>query len=195
MRDTAKLCLALLLIPFLAAATPPKPKIQVAKDGFPTGQTTPEGAATDLARSFMTHNATLFRTVCIPPFGSRQSSAGYAAYLDGVAAHFGQVKALSTASPDDPRKILKVFAARHLGKEGPASYGYATYDFRDVMFVDLEVLLHSGRKLLRRTMVIQNSDGKWYTLPVPDTAPLLSYGIYEESASVRSFSDVYDVEK
>ena len=97
--------------------------------------------------------------------------------------------------PDDPRKITKVFAARHLTKNGPASYGYAAFDFQEVMFVDVEVLLRNGSKLLRRTMVIKDRDGKWYTHPVPDVSPLLSYGLYDESASVHLFSDVYDVER
>jgi len=63
------------------------------------------------------------------------------------------------------------------------------------MFVDVEVLLRNGNKLLRRTIVIKDRDGKWYTLPVPDVSPLLSAGVYEESASVRLFSDVYEVKE
>ncbi len=33
--------------------------------------------------------------------------------------------------------------------------GYAVFDFQEVMFVDVEVLLRNGSKLLRRTMVIK----------------------------------------
>lgn len=88
---------------------------------------------------------------------------------------------------------MKVFAARYLSKNGPASYGYAVLDFQDVMFVDVEVVLHSGNRHIRRTMVIKDRDGKWYAHPVPDLSPLLSYGLYDESASVLLFTDVYGV--
>jgi hypothetical protein len=168
-----------------------KPKLKVANDGFPTGQDTPEGAASDLARAFMARDAARFRSICIRPYGAGQSRADYMGYLDGVTAHFRQKD--RTPSPDDPKKILTVFAARHLSKNGPASYGYAVLDFQDVLFVDVEVLLHGGNRQIRRTMVIKDRDGKWYTHPVPDVSPLLSYGLYDESGSVLSFTDVYDV--
>ena len=86
-------------------------------------------------------------------------------------------------------------AARHLSKNGPVSYGYASFAFDDVMFVDVEVLLGNGKQLLRRTMAIKDRDGKWYVHPVPDVSPLLSSGLYDETASVQLFSDVYSNEK
>jgi len=167
-----------------------KPKLRVGGDGFPIGQDTPEGAATELARTFIDSNALEFRYVCIRPYGDGPSRADYTNYLDDVSRH---MKPGSTALPDNPKKIKKVFAARHLSKNGPASYGYATFDFQDIMFVDVEVVLHNGTTLLRRTMVIKDRDGKWYTHPVPDISPLLSDGIYDESASVHLFADVYEV--
>ena len=186
---------ALLLVSILVGTSAAKPKLKVADDGFPTGQSTPEGAASDLTRAFMRQDITLFRSVCIRPFGGGQLLSEYTGYLNGIAVHFKQGKALATTLPDNPKRITKVFAARHLSKNGPASYGYAAFDFQDVMFVDVEVILNNGSKLMRRTLVIKDRDGKWYTLPVFDVSPLLSDGIDEESASVRSFSDVYDVEK
>ena len=174
----------------LMASSVAKPRLKVAADGFPAGQTTPEGAASDLARAFMMRDAARFRSVCIRPYGAGRARTDYSAYLDGVTGHL-QEKA--QPSPDDPQKIVKVFAARHLGKNGPASWGYAAFDFQDVMFVDVEVMLNNGSKHLRRTMVIQDRDRKWYVHPVPDVDPLLSYGLYDESTSVRLFTDVYDV--
>lgn len=88
---------------------------------------------------------------------------------------------------------MKVFGARHLSKNGPASYGYAGFDFQ-VVFVDVEVVLNSGSSHLRRTMVILDHDGKWYVQPVPDVDPLLSWGIYDEKPSVQVFSEVYELE-
>lgn len=183
--------LVTLLVSCLISSSAAKPKVRVASDGFPTGQDTPEGAASDLARAFASRDAAQFRRICIRPYGAGQSRADYVEYLAGVADHLKSEQ--GTPSPDDPKKIEKVFAARRLSKSGPASYGYAAFDFQDVMFVDVEVVLHSGNRHVRRTMVIKDHDGKWYAHPVPDVSPLLSYGVYDESASVLLFTDVYDV--
>ena len=191
-RRKIALTMLMLLAFSLSTSSAAKPRLKVARDGFPTGQATPEGAAGDLARAFMTRDATLFRNTCIRPYGSGQARVDYVAYLDGVADHLKQAK--GNSSPDDPTKIARVFAARHLSKDGPASYGYASFDFQDVMFVDIEVILQSGNKYLRRTLVIQDKDRKWYTHPVPNVSPLLSYGLSDESPSVQMFTDVYDVE-
>jgi hypothetical protein len=181
------------LILVLVGTSSAKTKLKVAADGFPAGQATPEGAASNLARAFITRDAVAFRKVCIRPYVGAQGRSEYTDYLDGVSAHLRQ--ATGNPSPDDPKKIVTVFAARHLSKNGPASYGYASFDFQDVMFVDVEVMLQNGNKHLRRTMVIKDRDGKWYVHPVPDVSPLLSDGLYEESASVQLFTDAYDIER
>jgi hypothetical protein len=185
--------IALALIATAGAAA--KPRITVASDGFPTGQDTPEGAASDLARAFIRQDEALFKGVCIRSYGAGQSRAEYIKYMAGVIADFKQKKGKGVSSPDTTTKIARVFAARHLSKNGPASYGYASFDFDDVMFVDVEVLLGNGKQLLRRTMAIKDRDGKWYVHPVPDVSPLLSSGLNDETASVQLFSDVYSNEK
>jgi len=141
----------------------------------------------------MMQDAAWFRIICIRPYGGGQARSEYIKYLDGVSGHFKLEK--GNPSPDNPRAIAKVFAARHLSKNGPASYGYASFDFQEVLFVDVEVVLRSGKKHPRRTMVIKDRDGKWYAHPAPDVSPLLSYDLYEESASVQLFTDVYEVER
>ena len=57
------------------------------------------------------------------------------------------------------------------------------------MFVDVEVQLRNGRTLVRRTLVINDRDGKWYAHPVPDVDPLLFYGLWDEPASTKLFRD------
>jgi hypothetical protein len=168
-----------------------KPKLRVASDGFPTGQETPEGVAGDLARAFVMRDADWFRRVACSTYGAGKSLSEYAQHLEGVSENL-KLRKGSTA-PDDPHKILKVFAARHLSKKGPASYGYAGFVFQDVLFVDVEVLFRNGSNHLRRTMVIQDRDGKWYVHPAPDVSPLLCDGLYDESASVQLFTNVNDV--
>ena len=188
---SGKLTLIALLLPCLFATAAAKPKVKVASDGFPTGQSTPEGAASDLARAFIARDAGRFRSVCVRPWAAGRARNDYSAYLDGVVKH---LRAKDAPPSDDPVRIVKVFAARHLSRNGPASWGYAVSDFQDVMFVDVGVVLNSGSGLVRRTMVILDHDGKWYTQPVPDVDPLLSYGIYDEKPSVQLFSDVYEIE-
>jgi hypothetical protein len=192
MHSGNKAILIFLFLFFLGSITEAKPRLKTAADGFPAGQDTPEGAASDLARAFIKQDALGFRRICIRPYGAGQARAEYVEYLQGVST---RLKPESVVSPDNPIRIAKVFAARHLSKSGPASYGYATFSFQDIMFVDVEVVLQSGRKHLRRTMVIKDKDGKWYTHPVPDVSPLLSDGLYDESASVQLFTEVYDIER
>ena len=119
----------LFLLAFVGAATA-KPRITVANDGFPTGQDTPEGAAVDLARAFIRQDAAQFRQTCTRPYGAGSVRADYVEYLDGVAAHFR--KDPRDQSSENPRRILRVFAARHLSADGPASYGYAIFNFQEV---------------------------------------------------------------
>jgi hypothetical protein len=184
--------LIVLLVSSLVGSSAAKPRLRVAADGFPTGQATPEGAASDLARAFMARDAIGFRNISSRPYGGGQARAEYTQYLNGVSDHFKQK---GNPSPDDPKKIATVFAARHLSRNGPSSYGYTNFEFPDVMFVDVEVVLQSGNRHLRRTMVIKDRDGKWYAQPVPDVSPLLSDGLYDENASVQQFTDAYDVER
>src|SRR5882757_3639360 len=103
-----RILLVVLLSSVFVGASPAKPKVAIAGDGFPTGQSTPEGAASDLARAFIRRDVTLFRGVCIRPFGT---GSDYTEYLVEVAAQFKEESALGTSTPDDPMKITKVFAA------------------------------------------------------------------------------------
>lgn len=182
----------LLLVAFAVTTSFAKPKLKVASDGFPAGRSTPEGAASDLARAFIERDGVSFRSVCIRPYGRGHARAAYVEYLIGVSDHF---KRQNGTASDEPTKILRVFAARHLSRRGPASYGYAAFNFQDVMFVDVEVMLRTGNTHLRRTMVIKDGDGKWFAHPVPDVSPLLSAGLYQESASTLDFTDAYEIER
>jgi hypothetical protein len=94
--------LIVLLILSLVGISAAKPRLRVAADGFPTGQATPEGAASDLARAFMARDAVEFRQICIRPYGGGQPRTEYTQYLNGVADHLKQEE--GNPSPDDPFK-------------------------------------------------------------------------------------------
>jgi len=172
-----------------------KPKLKVASDGFPIGHDTPEGAACDLARAFIKHDVGLFVSRCIQPSGVGKSRDDYAAFLKSTAESIKQEAAKAEPSPGGPKAIGKVFAARHLTMDGPASMGYAVFGYLDVMFVDVGVFLQNGDHALNRTLVIKGSDGKWYADPNPAADPLLSMGLNKESPSQQDFSEAYDIQK
>jgi hypothetical protein len=174
------------------AAEDAKPKIKVAADGFPSGHDTPEGVACDLARAFIKRDRTLFTNTCIRLYGP----AEYAKFLTNTVAGMKAEAAKKEPSPGGPKSIGKVFAARRLSKSGPASYGYASFDFQDIMFVDIGVLLHDGNRSLNRTLVIKDRDGKWYAHPLPTAGSgLLGAGLNDESASEKDVSEAYEVQK
>lgn len=171
-----------------------KPILRVGKDGLPSGHATPEGAACDLARAFIQHNPTLFKSACIKPFGGAQTQKEYRDFLQKTAQSIAADAKQAAPSPNGPKAIGIVFASRHLSKSGPASYGYATFDFKDVQFVDVGVFLQSGQRAMNRTMVIQASDGKWYVYPTPTAMPLLSAGLSQEANSTKELKDVYTLQ-
>jgi len=174
------------------AADDAKPKIKVAADGFPSGHDTPEGIACDLARAFIKRDTTLLTNTCIRLYGP----ADYTAFLTNAVAGMKTEAARKEPSPGGPKSMAKVFAARHLSKNGPASYGYASFDFQDIMFVDVGVLLYDGNHSLNRTLVIKDRDGKWYAHPLPTAGSgLLGTGLNDESASEKDFLAAYEVQK
>jgi hypothetical protein len=178
-----------------AADSLEKPKLKVRADGLPYGHETPEGVACDLARAFIQRDATLFTNTCIRLYGGGKGPAAYAEFLKSTTEGILAEAARTNAPPRGPKEIAKLFAARHLSRSGPTSYGYAGFGFQDIMFVDVEVILHGGKRALHRTLVIKDKDGKWYVHPAPDVSPLLSAGLNDESASEKGFAETYDVQK
>jgi len=179
----------------VAADSIAKARIKVAADGLPSGHETPEGAACDLARAFIKRDTALFTTTCLRPYGGGKAPDEYAAYLKSTVESMKEEAAKKEPSPGGPKSIGKAYAARHLSKNGPASFGYAAFGFKDVMFVDVGVYLHNGERALNRTMVIKDKDGKWYVHPMPAVSPLLSTGLNEEAPSTQDVLEVYDVQK
>jgi len=186
----------LLALPCQAAdpTPPPKPTLKLAADGFPTGHATPEGAACDLARAFITTDAALFTTTCLPAYGDQPLQNSYKEFLHGVVESFLKLKALKLdPAPDNPKSITKVFAARHLSREGLVDRAREAFGFQDVAFVDVDAVLNNGEHAINRTLVIKNKDGQWYAHPTPELSPQLSDGLDDESPSTQTFAEVYDL--
>ena len=172
-----------------------KPKLRVAADGLPSGHGTPEGAACDVARSLINRDEKLFSSTCVRLYAGGNGPTAYAQFLRDTVQNIRQEAAKKEPSPGGPKSIGKVFAARHLSKNGPASYGYSAFSFQDIMFVDVGGFLYNGERSLMRTLVIKDRDGKWYVHPDPSASPLLSDGLNEEKASVLDFTDAYELER
>ena len=170
-----------------------KPDLLVAKDGFPAGNTTPEGVTCDLVRSFISADFELFKKTCISPFGGGENKKAYQEFIEDIRANMKAESKKESPSPGGPKRIAKLYAARHLSLNGPASMGYAVFDFHDIMFVDVLVELVSGEQHLNRTMVIKKKDGSWHVHPAPHTASLLSKGLNDEKASTIDFTEVYSI--
>lgn len=188
-RVIASITLLLAIALPLALAAAPSSKIEVATDGFPVGQDTPEGAAAGLARAFIDKDPDAFKHVAIRIYSQGNSGTEYGEFLSGTVAHMAAEKSRPTPSPSGPKAIEKVFMARQLRSRGPASYGHASFGFQDVVFVDVVVLLHNGQRALNRTLVIKDGDGRWYAHPAPHVSPLLSQGLTAESQSKVDFAE------
>ena len=172
---------------------PEKPPLMVAKDGFPSGTDTPEGAACDFARAFIRDDATLLLSTCIEPFGDPETRLAAHKFLERLVVQMSDTAHAAAPPPDSPRSIAKCFAARHLGKSAAALSGYAASGFQDVVFVDVVSEVHSGETQVCRTLVIKTKQGKWAVEPEPELAPSLSDGLDDEPPSTRDFSEVYSI--
>jgi hypothetical protein len=182
------------------AADPPKdpaekPTIKVLADGFPAGHDSPEGVAADLARAFIKRDFALFESSAIKPFGGGDSRKNYEKFIASVKDGMKAEAERKEPSPGGPKSIAKIYAARHLSLNGPASAGYAMFDFHDIMFVDVVASLHNGKETLIRTMVVKTAKGQWFAHPAPHTSELLSVGLNDEKPSEKLFGDTYKVEK
>jgi len=170
--------------------TPPAvdaPTIALASDGFPTGRTTPEGAACDFARTFINVDADALLALAVPPLGNGESTAEYRAFLDEIAAQTREQQARDPADRNAPKRITECFAARPLSRSGPASVAYAVFDFYDLLFVDVVIEECSGHLFTCRTLTLMNKDDVWSVLPAPEYYPMLAMGLNEEPDSVIRF--------
>jgi len=159
------------------------PLASLAGDGYPTDTTTPEGAACDFARAFIHRDVALFEQVILPPFGGGESRTQYEGFLAETKSAISEES--KRPAERGPREISKVFVARSLSKSGPASYAYAVFNFADVKFVDVYVVLYGGGMAANRTLVIMDNAGRWRVHPAPNIHPLLSYGLNQESPSTE----------
>jgi hypothetical protein len=180
------LYLVLLAVGFLFTAQALPVPEAAATDRFPSGAETPEGAGCDLVRAFRRSDVDLLKTTCIKRYPPAQEK--FDQFLAMIIRGTEDDKKRSVPHPKNPAKIVKVFAARHLSKNGPASYGYSVLSLQDVMFVDVLARLQDGSSFVNRTLVVKTQKGLWRVHPCPTVDSLLSAGLNDEPASTVEFT-------
>ncbi len=150
---------------------------------LPSGPSSPEGVACDLALAFIKNDYALFKSTCIKPLGKGSGATQYREFLDHMHQQFAHVATLESIPQQAPAKINKVFKARLLSLSGPSSYAYSFFNFHALRFVDVLTENGLGEQFNCRTLVLMDSSNNWHVLPYPPAYPLLSDGLNEESAS------------
>ena len=153
---------------------------------LPSGQTSPEGVACDMARAFVNADKELWLRINNPTLTRPNTEAND--FVENISKQMEEMATIDTKDRLGPKGILRVYKARHLSMNGPASYGYAVYNFEDVMFVDVVALNFDGSEFLNRTLVVKDKS-KWYVAPRPDLFDLLSVGLNSESKSIDLFEN------
>ncbi len=171
--------LAVTLLMLVCAGTQVRAEEQVAEDGFPTGQGTPEGVACDAVRAFIKSDHRLWLSVLVRPIYGKLNPE-----YEKFKTQMVEQKKKNAKNPDFPKiKIVKVYRARNFSKNGPGSAAYAIHGFTGNKFVDVVVDMGGQKEQRARYQVMLDKDKKWYFNPRPDLSPLFSMGLNEESDS------------
>jgi len=157
-------------------------------DGYPTGQSTPEGAACDLARAFITADGELFKSVCYSWSGG-EAGEEYTEFINEMVENMNSMQGKSLEQFGGPKEITAAYKARHLTNNGPGSYGFAVMNLHDVMFVDVIANTWEDSTFMSRTLVVLKNNQKWYVVPRTDLFPLLSAGLNSEADSTVAWDD------
>ena len=127
-----------------APAAPAAPTSSGEVDHFPSGQTTPEGVACDLVRSYITSKSDFFKACCfvITP-GSPERDA-YNNFLDETATKRDVGKSSPKSEGGWPVSIAAVYKARPLSSASAGAYGAENFRLISVMFVDIQTPIRHG---------------------------------------------------
>jgi hypothetical protein len=150
---------------------------------LPQTQDSAAGAAVLMARAFIEADSALWRSIQNPKLAEKRELQSFIA---DIGSQMDQARELDDANRrGGPREITKVFAMGSLSANGPNSYAYATFDFKEIGFVDIVIRDNTGRESTNRTFVCLDQDSRWYVLPRPDLFPLLTMGLNQEPAVAK----------
>ncbi len=144
---------------------------------LPTGSTSPEGVACDMATAFINADSGLWKKVVL-----KLKKPEYEQFIEDVSQQMDWQATLPAKERIGPKIVGIVFAMSPLSKNGPNSYAYAAMNLEEIGYVDVVVQNHDGSKEMNRTFVARKDD-VWYALPRPDLFPLLTAGLNQEPVS------------
>jgi len=162
-----------------ASADDPTPLAKKHKDGFPTGNATSEGAATDLVRAYIGRDFLLFNKVryvrmCETP---NDHANKYVRFLRYTAFSNNSKTYKLDSLPSELTRISKVFTARSLAPQNEEEKAewelrLLLHHLQDQMFVDVIAEGSDGREYLQRAVVDQHIGGGWTAqLPIHHAYP------------------------
>lgn len=159
-----------------------------AKEEFPSGGSTPEGIACDLARAvYIKPNREALVAASIGHYGGPDINYKYDAAMVGLFEYIRLNQSAENSEGKSSGELEKLYRSRSLNKKGSASYGYAVYNFHDIKFVDVQIKLPNKGSIIYRVLVVKNQNGKWSAHPCPHVDPLLCEGLSEEKPSSVEF--------
>jgi len=145
--------------------------------GLPSGSSSPEGIACDMATAFINADKELWNKVVL-----KLENSEYKNFIDEISKEMDIQANLPKHERIGPKLIGIVFTVGKLSKNGPNSYAYAAKNLDQIGFVDIGVLNHDGTQSMNRTFVAKK-ESTWYALPRPDLFPLLTVGLNAEPAT------------
>jgi hypothetical protein len=155
-----------LVVPDDEQPTADRPAITLHKDGFPTGNDTAEGAASDLMRAFIGRDAELFQQRRWVAFceGTADPSLAYKRFLTHTPAVITPKASKDRPALPSSQRIGSVFAARRSTdtSEQAAALVKLLGDMGHEAFVDVVTIGEDGTQYLSRVSVSQRIDKKWY---------------------------------
>ncbi|MEO1129201.1 MAG: hypothetical protein AAFX05_05755 [Planctomycetota bacterium] len=153
----------------------------LAEDGYPTGRSTPEGAAADLTRAFVENDFEQFLAVAVEPFGEGESLQCYQTYYEGMEPR------VKVPFVD---RIVEMYESRPLRNPVAQPLAETLLGATDIRFCDVVFARLTGAEMLQRTLVVQMPDGEWRAIIKPDCFPDLFEGLFDETDSTRLIEPV-----
>lgn len=156
--------------PVSEASPPPEPQPEprVGSAEVWAELSTPEAAAEELFRSYITLDAERFRRACARPFGDGRTRDQYARFIEGAAAELRRARGDGEPPAGAPVGIVGVHGAREL----PATYrSPAAYDLlgkHGLRLVAVDAVLDGRGVQTSRVLVVQDATGRWGALPRPE---------------------------
>lgn len=163
---------AILVCTNLATAGDNISRVETPQDEFPTGNMTPEGAATDLVRACIQRDESLFnkaRHVRICE-GKNDPAYYFKLFLKNASFTHGSRTFNPETLPHPLTGISKVYVSRSLApkeddEQAKWKLGLSLNFLEDRVFVDVVAVDSEGTDYIHRSIVEKHQGGNWHAVP------------------------------